>query len=188
MEHRLPLYWRRTEWGILRCREQELRTLFSFRCASPGPGLYKAYLAGEQGSVLLGTPMPEGNCLTLSRTLNHSALKECGAFPPVRGELTLATEGGPTQIPAGWSLPGEGRFPPLEAELARAFRALPRLWMRERDGGFDLSVPWRPGQELPVPPLICFARAGALENRDCLFFYFDGQGRPQIPREGKSEK
>ena len=185
MESRLPLYWRGTEWGILRCWEQEVRTTFSFRCASPGPGLYKAYLIGEQGSILLGTPMPEGNCLTFGRTLTHPAMKACGAFPPLRGELTLASDGGPVQVPRGWSALREGEVPALDEALSRSFRALPQLWRREEADGFVLAVPWRPGQEIPVPALICFAQMQSLDGRCCLLFAFDHKGRPRLPQERK---
>lgn len=187
MESRLPLYWRGTEWGILRCWEQEVRTTCSIRCASPGPGLYKVYLVGERGSILLGTPMPEGNCLTLSRTLTHPAMKNCGAFPPLYGELTLASDGILLKAPKGWFIPRMEGAPELAEPLNRSFRGLPQLWRREEPDGFSLAVPWRPGQEIPVPALICFARMQELDGRCCILFGFDANGTPRIPSE-RNEK
>lgn len=181
METRLPLYWQGIEWGILRCWDQEVRTVFSVRCACPRADLYKIYLSGDGGSLLLGTPMPEGSFLTLSRTLTHQALRQAGAFPPLRGELTPASSGGPVLIPAGWRTPAPNDLDCLEPVLKESFQALSLLWIRDLPGGFSLAVPWRCGQAVPVTPLICFADMKNLEGCCCLLFEFGADGAPQIP-------
>ena len=181
VETKLPLYWRGVEWGILRCWDQEVRTVFSVRCACPRAGLYKIYLSGGDGSLLLGTPMPEGSFLTLSRTLTHQALRQAGAFPPLRGELAPASSGEPVLIPSGWQTPPPGRLDQLDPLLREVFQSLPLFWSQDLPDGFSLAVPWRSGQAVPATPLICFAVMKNLEGRCCLLFEFGADGTPRIP-------
>lgn len=181
METRLPLYWQGVEWGILRCWDQEVRTVFSVRCACPRSGMYKIYLSGEGGSILLGTPMPEGSFLTLTRTLTHQVLQQAGVLPPLRGELTPVSSGGPVLIPAGWRTPAPEELDRLEPMLRQTFQEMTVLWTRDLPDGFALAVPWRSGQAVPATQLICFAVMKNLEGRCCLLFEFGANGMPRIP-------
>lgn len=181
METKLPLYWRGTEWGILHCRDAEVRTSFSFRCARPDAGLYKAYLSGSEGQALLGTPIPEGNCLMLNRTLTHHAMKTAGVFPPLRCELVLYSVNGTTSsAQKGWRFARSDDLNALTSALGQRFRNQPQLWYARRPNGFALAIPWRLGQEIPVLPLICFAKMKYLDGRTFLQFEFDEMGKPHV--------
>lgn len=159
------------------------------RCRAELPGsvrgLYKVYLTGG-GRFLLGALIPEGGALRLSRTVSLDQLKRQGVWPPegAAAELAFSPEEGRT--PNGWvreSAPARLLGEPL---LARCAQGLRGVLLRRRAGGFSLAVPWRAGEEFPLPPLFCLAHAERLGGRGYAVFSFTGQGCPVVPAgEGK---
>ena len=54
-----------------------------------GRGLYKVWVRGRGGSLLLGTLIPERGRLALSRTLSRSTLEQAGCWPVTGGNSVL---------------------------------------------------------------------------------------------------
>ena len=55
-----------------------------------GEGLYKLWLQGDGGGLLLGTPAPEGRWLTLCRRISIAQARRAGVWPPT-GAAALLT-------------------------------------------------------------------------------------------------
>ena len=178
MENKLPVYVRGMEWGILRWEDQEVRAVFTLRCTSPGPGIYKAYLVGNTGAMLLGTPMPEGNSLVLRRVITHDALRRCRVLPPVRGELREAGEGGPDLCPPGWRPGRREDWTMVDPVIREELDRVGTVWVREEEGGLTLMLPWEMGRELPVTAAVCFLRPQTLDGAACLMLTLDRRGWP----------
>ena len=67
--------WRMEGGGTLLLREDGPRIRFEAVRPDDGQGLYKAWVLGEEGELLLGTLIPEGDGLRLTRTVSRSALE-----------------------------------------------------------------------------------------------------------------
>ncbi len=64
--------------GTLSLEEEGLRVHLRAVCPDDGGGLYKVWVRGRGGSLLLGTLTPENGRLALSRTLSRSTLGQAG--------------------------------------------------------------------------------------------------------------
>lgn len=166
MEERLPLYENDRPVGTLLRREEGLHCLFAAEC-SGGEGLRKVWLCTQGGArLLLGTLAPEGDRWRLSRRLAASELRRQGFGGPVWGEIR----------PGDW-LPQEGERPPVvfrDPVIAQAARRWNRGRWRRSGNLWRLSYPWQVGQQVPLEPLFCFARAEGGE----LYYLLDGEGFP----------
>lgn len=110
--------------GTLLLRQEGPRVRLEAERPSDGRGLYKVWLHGDRGGkLLLGTLVPEGDRLRLSRTLSVGELERAGCWPDFRVEAPLAFtflrrgEGGGTvnSIRTGWcpTRCSGGSFAPL---------------------------------------------------------------------------
>ena len=70
-------------------REGEKAVCQAIRAADSG-GLYKAWLRGAGGRILLGTLIPDGGALRLRRVMDIPALERQGAWPPEGAEILMA--------------------------------------------------------------------------------------------------
>ena len=89
MEREFPICIAEERPGRACLRWDELWLTVQARSPLRGDGLCKLWLAGEQGSVLLGTMIPEGECLMLCRRLSLREVKKAGAWPPEGVEAML---------------------------------------------------------------------------------------------------
>ena len=64
--------------GTLSLREEGPRVHLEAARPDDGRGLYKAWVRGRQGSLLLGTLVPEAGGLRLRRTVSRSSLEQAG--------------------------------------------------------------------------------------------------------------
>lgn len=71
--------------GALSVREEGPRASIAAERPDDGRGLYKAYLRGRGGSVLLGTMTPENGRLLVRRTFSLDELRRRGAWPVLGG-------------------------------------------------------------------------------------------------------
>ena len=96
--------------GALSVREEGPRASIAAERPDDGRGLYKAYLRGRGGSVLLGTMTPENGRLLVRRTFSLDELRRRGAWPVLGGaaEMAFSFRGEETP-PQGWSW-GSGGF------------------------------------------------------------------------------
>ena len=77
--------------GTLLLRQEGPRVRLEAERPADGKGLYKVWLHGDRGGkLLLGTLVPEGGCLRLSRTLSVGELERAGCWPGFRVEAPLA--------------------------------------------------------------------------------------------------
>ena len=160
------------EWSVA---EQGSRAVIEVQCRNKGDGLYKAYAAGEKGSFLLGTLMPEKERLVLRRTLSVDSLKRQGVWPVTRVECRLvhSFHGNPTVIP--W----------IDEILRGSAGRLSGHSAHRSAEGFVLTAPFDPRRPFPLVPLFCLSR---VENGR-VFFSFRKDGTPYIFRsDGKNRK
>lgn len=179
--------------GEVQIREEGLQATISARAADDGAGLYKLHLLGREGSLLLGTLLPEGGVLQLRRTIPLSQLRRQGLWPPTGAEIRLAyafgqERGGRKRPPAGWTR--EDNPARLMGErLLRECAAPLKGGVTRREGeGFVLALPWEPGGAFPMTPLFCFASAERIDGRGYAVFRFTGKGCPRLPEMPGREK
>jgi len=165
--------------GRLTLREEGPRVSFRAELPDDGRGLYKAYLTGPGGRILLGTLIPEGGVLRLGRTLSTGELARRGAWPPESAQAELAF----SASPAGWTREDRPARLMGERMLARSAEGLRGALLRRREGGFSLAVPWEAGGEFPLTPLFCFARVERLAGKDYAVFGFSPRGCPKMPHK-----
>ena len=72
-----------------------------------------------------------------------------------------------------------------EPLLARCAQPLRGVLLHRRESGFSLAVPWQAGEEFPLPPLFCFARAERLGGSAYAVFSFTRRGCPVPPGGGE---
>ena len=141
--------------------------------------LYKAWLIGDKGRVLLGTLIPEGGALRLRRSLEVSWLERQGAWPPRGAEILEAYSLGPQTIPQGWNRQEEP-WRLLEGELRECAREFHWAFLKRDMEGFFLALPWEGKKPFPLTPLFCLARVERLEGKWYILFRFSRQGKPEL--------
>lgn len=141
-----------------------------------GRGLYKVWVHGRSGQMLLGTLAPEGGQLCLRRRLSCSELERCGCWPVTGGRSVLAfsfrrdagtREDHPEQLVQ-------------DAVLRQALRGKSVL-LRRTEGGFQLLLPFEVGQPFPLVPLFCLSKLQTVEGQRYAVFFFDREGKPMQP-------
>lgn len=141
--------------------------------------LYKAWLMGDNGRVLLGTLIPEGGALRLHRSVEISWLERQGAWPPRGAEVLEAYTLAPQVSPQGWERQEEP-WRLLEGELRERARELRWAFVKRDMEGFFLALPWEKGKAFPLPSLFCLAKVKQLEGKRYIIFRFSRQGRPEL--------
>lgn len=165
--------------GRLVVREENVRVQICAERPDDKKGLYKAYLWGDGGRMLLGTMAPETGMLRIRRTLSVDELRRRGAWP-IRGggaelAFSFAQESRP---PQGWQwMEGESLLLG-EAPLRQAAARLGRVLYRREEGGMTLACPFETGREFPFSALFCLARVEGLDGRPFALFSFDREGWP----------
>lgn len=161
------------------CREGEQALCRAVRPDGKG-GLWKAWLLGERGKVLLGTLIPEGGILRLRRTIPVEQLERQGAWPPTGAELVLAGSAAPQSHPPGWQWTDCPSQLMGEPSLRKAMRCVERALLRRDEEGFLLALPFSPGEVFPAPTLFCLGRIEELGGRRYVLFRFSRRGCPQL--------
>ncbi len=176
--------------GSLTVREEGPRAVLEAARPDDGRGLYKVWLRGGRGDLLLGTLMPEGGRLHLCRTLPVKELERLGLWPVERAESRLAfsferppgREQGP---PPGWSWERDPARLLGDALLRRSAGALRGTALRREGQGFALAARWAADREFPLTPLFCFAHLEELAGERWAVFHFSGRGCPVFPAAGE---
>ena len=174
--------WNMEGGGILSLEEEGIRVRLRAVRPDDGQGLYKVWVRGQSGHLLLGTLVPEKEGLVLSRTLSRSALEQAGCWPVTGGNTVL--------VFSFTAQPGEGKMWRPEPDPARlCMDPLLRKLLRGRTGFFSrqegeislLSAPFSPQKEFPLPVLFCLAQVEERAGRLWLVWRFDRAGYPVIP-------
>ena len=168
--------------GTLSLREDGPRVHTEARRQNDGQGLYKVWLrGGGKGRLLLGTLVPEGGELVLSRTLSRRTLEDagwlagggregCDGLSFYRGERRRVVLGGGA-LEAGC---------PTRCWCTRSRSWGPLLVQRGREE-VRLAASFRGGGQFPLVPLFCFGTVGQIRGREYVIFLFDRQGTPKMP-------
>lgn len=173
--------------GVLLVREEGARALLEVTLPDDRRGLYKAYLMGTGGRLLLGTLMPENGALRLHRMRSIAELRKKGCWPVTGGALELAFTFGEERAAHGaWSREGSPARLMGDRELQGAVGALGGLLCRREKGGFALAVPYDKKAAFPLPTLFCFAQMEPLNGRLHVLFYFNAHGCPIFQNKEKT--
>ncbi len=146
-------------------------------------GLYKVWLFGQSGRMLLGTMIPEGGELRLERTLSRNTLLACGCYPILGGEVVMAfsfrhgEQSRPQALPKGWNIQVENTVfcnDPLLQEIISK-----QSWIEKSENHiFYLGMAYKIGVEFPLLPLFCFAKWEKLDENSYLIWKFDDKRQP----------
>ena len=168
--------------GTLLLREDGPRIRFEAVRPDDGQGLYKAWVLGEEGELLLGTLIPEGDGLRLTRTVSRSALERAGCWPVTGGRAVLCFPvPGQGERGSAWAPePNPGRLC-RDALLRESLWGQPGFCSRSQGELRLLSAPLRSGQPFPLPILFCLAKVELREGRPWLVWSFDREGNPVPP-------
>ena len=141
-------------------------------------GLYKVWIRGMGGRVLLGTLAPEQGELRLRRRLSRSQLERERCWPVVGGEVVLAFSFGQE----GWQREEHPERLVNDVVLRQSMKGKSML-LRQAGSGFLLSTPFDTGRPFPLTPLFCLAKV----EGGRVIFSFDREGKPVLPHnEGHS--
>lgn len=168
-----------TGGGVLELRREGNRVRFTAERQRDEAGLYKVWLTGGGGELMLGTLIPEGRTLRLGRSISLQELEQAGCWPVEGAEVRLVVPFG-QQKNDGWTVISTLPASIPDTLLRRSLRG--RLLVRQGEGGSCLlAAPF--GRERPVAlePVFCLARPEKLRGEDCLVWAFDGQGQPVLP-------
>ena len=156
----VPVCLEKRRVGALTVTPSGADTVFRVRCTGLPAGLYRLYVCGDGGELLLG--VTEDGCLhrrfSAAMTAPLGTVTRCCA-QPVQGAAWRAlapSDGLPWPVPAGALLRREG-------------------------GVTHLAVPWPPDTPLPLTELFCFASVGRWEEKRYVFFVFSGGWTPVMP-------
>ena len=168
--------------GCLDVREDGAMVRLGVCRAPDRAGIYKVRLRGDGGEYLLGTLIPEGNCLRLQRTLSRDALHRAGCWPIRGGSCSLHFPFSEQQqvkgefTPWRWEHhPGKLLSDPVLQDSAAAWGS---MLTRTGKDGFQLAAPFDPRRPFPLLPLLCFASVERVDGQVHAVFSFDHQGHP----------
>lgn len=144
-------------------------------------GLYKVWLSGEGGRLLLGTLVPEGGRLYLCRRMTKAALERGGCWPVTAGECLLAFSF--EKKSGDWTQENHPERLFRDESLRRMVVGRSMLLRREKEG-FTLGARFDPQRSFPIPALFCLARVERVQGQVCALFSFDREGNPLVPHKG----
>ena len=167
--------------GTLSLREDGPRVHTEARRQNDGQGLYKVWLrGGGKGRLLLGTLVPEGGELVLSRTLSRRTLEDAGCWPVAGGRAVMAYPF--TEESAGeWYWEEEPWKLVSDPVLVQAARSWGPMLVQRGGEEVRLAASFRGGGQFPLVPLFCFGTVGQIRGREYVIFLFDRQGTPKMP-------
>lgn len=175
---RLPLYCqgeRRGDITLALWGPNGSRTEITAAMDDPGDGLYRAFLLGKQGELLLGVLAPEDGRLCVCRRLYHRDVEPLGLL--VRGEARRSFRFEETGLcwretccPAQLF---QDRF------LIQRLRPIGRGWWRREGGVLLLALPLEQGRPFPLEALFCLGRVQRVEGQLCVVYAFR-EGQPVI--------
>lgn len=152
------------------------RTEIAASMDDPGDGLYRAFLTGEGGELLLGVLAPEDGRLTVCRRVYHRDLAPLGKL--FCGEARRSFRFGETG--PCW------RETCCPAQMFRSHFLRQRLqshgraWWRREGELLLLALPLEEGRPFPLEALFCLGRIECVEGRRCVVYAFREE-EPVLP-------
>lgn len=171
--------------GSLTVREDGPRVRLEAVRPNDRRGLYKVWLWGLSGRMLLGTMAPEGERLCLCRVLSRRELEGQGCWPPTGAEAVMAFSFAQRETghEGSWIWEEDPARLLGDQVLVRSARTWGGMWRREEGDGFLLAAPWRTDGEFPMIPLFCLGRVEMVEGRRCAVWRFQRDGTPRLPHK-----
>lgn len=163
--------------GTLRFREEGTLIRFEAFDADDGRGLYKIYVCGAQGKMLLGTVCPGQSGPELVRRISRNQLERCGCWPITGAERILSYSFDREPL---WRQDAHPERLVGDVVLRESLECRKMLLKRRKDG-FCLAAGFDPGRPFPLTPLFCLASVCTVEGRNCAVFWFDREGNPVMP-------
>lgn len=165
--------------GRLYVRQEGMLVCMEAARPNDGRGLYKVWIRGATGRLLIGTLAPEGGGLRLRRRLSRTELERSGCWPVTGGEVIL-TFAFDRSRPSSWTRTDHPERLVHDEVLARSVRGHTML-LRRNANGFCLAARFDPDHPFPVTPLFCLTRVERLDGVYHLLFEFDVHGNPILP-------
>lgn len=168
-------------YGAVTVRQEGEKAVCQAIRAADSGGLYKAWLRGAGGRILLGTLIPDGGALRLRRVMDIPALERQGAWPPEGAEILMAyafTKEAPP--PPDWCWTDCPQRLLTEPMLSACLCGVKRALLKRDVEGFYLAFPWPRHQPFPIPPLFCLAKAERLSGNWYILFRFSRRGIPEL--------
>lgn len=164
--------------GRLRVWEDAGRVFFRAERKLDREGLYKVWIRGDGGEMLLGTLVPEGEHLALGRTVWPMELRQCGCWP-VKGVKCVMAFRFHSSSGDGWRWEDHPeRF--VDRETARVGEWRRMLVYKGKDELY-LACPFRNHTPIPLNTLFCLAKPKTIRGELCLLWRFDSEGKPCLP-------
>lgn len=166
--------------GRLAFREEGLQVRLDASSPDDGLGLYKVWIHGTAGTLLLGTLAPEGGMLRLGRVLSRRSLMEAGCWPITGGQVQLSFPLGQA-CQERWTRADQPERLLPDPILAHSAAGSGPFLLSRTPEGFLLAAPLRPDYPFPLVPLFCFARVEELHGTPHAVFSFRADGTPLLP-------
>lgn len=152
-----PIYWEGKPSGLLRVSRLGEDTCFELQ--GKEKGMFRAWVEGEQGELLLGI-MENGR---LRR--RFSPRMTCTIGRPICAKLECLS-----QAAEPWHRVREDEFP--------MWKLPENACCRKRGRQYELALPYGEGDSFPLLPLFCFARICMINGKRWAVFLFDEAGCP----------
>lgn len=155
-----------------------------FRCETPvkRDGIYKVWLRGDGGELLLGTLVPEGGSMLLCRAVSRQELRRCGCWPVQGARCVLAYPFRYQKITGdGWYReedPGH-----LVDEETRKLGEWQPMLCRKGERGLALAWPVKTDAPIPLVHLFCLAEIGSIRGELHFIWHFNAGGAPYFPEK-----
>lgn len=173
--------------GRVFCRDDGMRAELWVEAENEQSGLYKVYIKGNDGQLLLGTLVPEAGSLKLRRSFSIEELRRAHCWPVEGGYAVLAFSfGRPSgeESPQGWMENGLEQVPIADAVLHRSAAQVRGLLVRRGRAGFWMAAPYGERSPFPITPLFCLGKPARIGQRRYILYHFDTRGYPTLPHEG----
>ena len=164
--------------GKMRVWEDAGRVFFRCERALSREGIYKVWVCGDGGEMLLGTLVPEGERLVLGRAVWQMELRRSGCWPVKGGRCCLTMPFGGHRTDGWYWEENPARFVDKETACLGEWS---KMLVRRLDTGTELAFPWRQEKSIPLSGLFCLACTEEIRGEVCLVWKFDTHGRPCLP-------
>ncbi len=142
-------------------------------------GLYKAWICGQGGKMLLGTLCPDEHGLKLVRRISRRQLERSGCWPVTGGECVLSFSFAEKRT-ALWRREEHPERLLKDVVLRQELQGK-HLLLLQQEQYFCLAAPFDSTRPFPVTSLFCLAKIGRLDGRYHVLFRFDRDGNPLVP-------
>lgn len=169
--------------GTLRVRVEEPWVYLEAVRQEDGKGLYKVWCLGEEGEFLLGTLVPQKNCLRLERRVAKRTLQQAGAWPLTGGRTVMVYSfTGKNAAQEVWHPEAHPEGFCADPVVRACLNEAQGLLSREKDGVRQLSAPFSICKPILLNTLFCLSQVQERQGRRYLVWSFDREGRPVLPK------